>query len=644
MSTPRLAFPANPRRPQATGRGERETQVTPGLKALQDQQKKNKEKADKAKATRQANRAAAGAPLTPTTAQNRPPLQTPLPHPAQATPPAPSSNFRPRVGPGASPSATQHSSSPFAVHHSSPLGPRLTAPSGLVYTSTPPSSILTQARTPSTSVPQHYEPTYPDYSSGLLRPSVHQNYEPQYHDYRALATPDADGLNLISAAHFRAMMQTLDPEAQAQMQDIVNMKFPASADSGQPGDQSEFEFMGSDGAAPAGEEEDAPAAGARHDDNAGATDGHDNGAGDEELWNTPQDDDDDDLQVHANAQSSLQVEVHDVVVRRKQKRKRNVVQADTDTEDAPPSGKSRKKRSGHRQVSRSVKDLPTDRRRIVEAGFTSVQKAICLTNPWPTASPSGDPAADDDEFEEIIENAWDDGVDDLGLEPESYNAKEMSTKERNLASYPLILLRSRIPQVRGSVMTEADKLVTVCFKFVDVTELSDPTLENIAAAEEKNRQLVADLEGCFMYKVPTDTSDIGTIGRHCVFQRLLNAAFFAEKGTKRRAFYFAGMDELPLETFGLFMDAVVCGIDRWKTGRHKVVDFDAEQYGRIHKDSMTFLQAWVSEYQRDVHPVNLAQQCLRDLLTNARKLVEVPAEKNPSRHAMFPLHVFSAQS
>ncbi|KAJ7767819.1 hypothetical protein B0H16DRAFT_1716729 [Mycena metata] len=190
-------------------------------------------------------------------------------------------------------------------------------------------------------------------------------------------------------------------------------------------------------------------------------------------------------------------------------------------------------------------------------------------------------------------------------------------------------------------MTEVDKLVAICFKFVDVKKLGDPTPENIAEAEGKNRQLVADLEGCFMYKVPTDTSDIGTIGRHCVFQQLLNAAFFAEKGINRRAFYFAGMDELPLETFGLFMDAVVCGIDRYKTGRYKMVDFDAEHYAHIHKESMTFLRAWVSEYQKDVHPVNLAQECLRDLLTAARKLVEAPAEKNPSRRAMFPLHVFS---
>ncbi|KAJ7767818.1 hypothetical protein B0H16DRAFT_1716728 [Mycena metata] len=421
MSTPRLAFPANPRRPAATGRGERESQVTPGLKALQDQQKKNKEKADKAKATRQANKAGAGAPLTPTTAQNRSPLQTPLPRPAQATPPAPFGHFRPRVGPGASPSAT---------HHSSPLAPRRTAPSGLSYTSTPASSVPTQARPPPTPLPQNYEPRYPDYSSRHSRPSYPQNNEPEYPDYRPLSASDADGLNLITPAHFRTIMQTLGPEAQAQMQDIVNMKFPTSVEYGEPdSEQFEYGFMEPEGA-PAGAQ-DADAG----DSTAPA--GEDDDAGDERPWNAAQTtdnaDDDDDLQVHANAQSSLQA-IHDVVVRRKQKRKRTVVQADTDTEDAPPSGKSRKKRSGNTQASRSIKDLPGDRRRIVEAGYILVQKAVCLTTPWPTASPSGDPAADDDEFEEIIENAWDDSVDDLGLDPEEYNAKEISAKERHLAS------------------------------------------------------------------------------------------------------------------------------------------------------------------------------------------------------------------
>ncbi|KAJ7155094.1 hypothetical protein C8R46DRAFT_436457 [Mycena filopes] len=361
--------------------------------------------------------------------------------------------------------------------------------------------------------------------------------------------------------------------------------------------------------------------------------------GNERPWHDPapldSEDEDDNRQTHANAQSSLEVEVHDVVVRRKPKRKRSVAQGEADAEDASEHGKSRKKRSGHRQASRSAKDLVGDRRRIAEASYTPVQKAVCLRIPWPLASPSGDPAAADDQFEQIIEEAWDDGVDHLGLDPDDFNARDMSPKERNL-------LRSRIPQVRSTIMVVADKLVATCFEFVYIDDLEDPTPENIAQAEDANRQLVADLEGTFMFQNPKDTSDIATIARHRIFQKLLNAAFFAEKGSNRRGFYFSGLNELPLETLGLLLDAVVCGIDRWQTGRHKIVNFDAEKYGRIHKDSMEFLEAWVAEYQQDIHPVNLAQECLRDLLTNARKLSVAPLEENPSRRGMFPLHVFSA--
>ncbi|KAJ7129963.1 hypothetical protein C8R46DRAFT_1142795 [Mycena filopes] len=210
----------------------------------------------------------------------------------------------------------------------------------------------------------------------------------------------------------------------------------------------------------------------------------------------------------------------------------------------------------------------------------------------------------------------------------------MTPQERNL-------LRSRIPQVRSTIVAVADKLVPICFKFLSIDDLEDPSAENIAEAEDANRQRVADLQGTFMYQDPKNTSDIATIGRHRIFQKLLNAAFFAEKGINRRGFYFAGLNELPLETLGMFMDAVVCGIDRWKTGRHKTVAFDAEVYGRIHKDTMEFLEAWVAEYQNTLHPVNLAQECLRDLLTNARKLLTAPVEETPSRRGMFPIHVFS---
>jgi hypothetical protein len=50
-------------------------------------------------------------------------------------------------------------------------------------------------------------------------------------------------------------------------------------------------------------------------------------------------------------------------------------------------------------------------------------------------------------------------------------------------------------------MGEADKLVRTGYGFIDIQSLDDPTPENIAEAQETNRQLVADLEGKFMFLV-----------------------------------------------------------------------------------------------------------------------------------------------
>ncbi|KAJ7113754.1 hypothetical protein C8R46DRAFT_1271165 [Mycena filopes] len=531
-----------------------------------NQQEKNRQKRGRAKDTREANKAraeaaAGSAPLTPANAHNPS-------HTSQSL--------------STSPSAPRLPIRPVCASELSPLAPRQTAPSGLMYTSIPLGAA--QTRTPLSSVPQNYEPAYPDYSSGpSLTPqsSVPPNYRPAY------SHPS----------------DSLSPAAQAQMQEVLN-------------------FQSSDPGVDRGQIQ-----GGEYEGSSGVSDGF---VAPRKKRMTQA------MNVHGTIPRLCQiartrmvivkltlthrVEVHDVLARRKPKRKRAATQGDADAEDTSERGRSRKKRSGHRQASRSVKNILGERRRIVEGSYTPVQKAVCLRNPWPSASPSGDPAADDDEFEAIIEDAWDDSVDALDLPPDDFPSKNMTPQEPSLSDPPSPFHDCGV----------ADKLVPVCFKFLSIDDLEDPSAENIAEAEDANRQLVADLQGTFMYQDPKNTSDIATIGRHRIFQKLLNAAFFAEKGINRHTWHVNGPPT-----------AVVCGIDRWKTGRHKTVAFDAEVYGRIHKDTMEFLEAWVAEYQNTLHPVNLAQECLRDLLTNARKLLTAPVEETPSRRGMFPIHVFS---
>ncbi|KAF7339033.1 hypothetical protein MVEN_01979500 [Mycena venus] len=330
--------------------------------------------------------------------------------------------------------------------------------------------------------------------------------------------------------------------------------------------------------------------------------------------------------------------MHDVDVQRRKRKRRVQADSDSDAEGSrsAPAAKPCKKRPNHNRTSRSINEISDPERRcIVKAGYRPIEKAVCLENPWPIVSPSGDPAANDDEFENLIDDAWDGGVDALGLDPDLFDAKDTTAVERKL-------LRGRIPHVRSGIMKEADRLVRESYGFIDIMSLKDCTAENIQKIEEANRQRVADLHGKFMYTDPEDTSDIATMCRHPIFQKLLIACFFAPKGINRRGFFFDGKDMLPLETLGLFMDAIICGIDRWKTARHTPIDFDAETYGGSgHEASMAFLKAWMAEYKAAVYPVNLAEACLREMLSNARKLCEIPSEEAPPRPSMFPMHVFS---
>ncbi|KAJ6573254.1 hypothetical protein B0H10DRAFT_2348949 [Mycena sp. CBHHK59/15] len=246
--------------------------------------------------------------------------------------------------------------------------------------------------------------------------------------------------------------------------------------------------------------------------------------------------------------------MHDVNVQRKRKRTRSVPQANGGS-DSDESPTVRSQKRPRKKRANADKNL---------------EKRIAINNPFPAASETGDPSAADDEFQAVTEDSWDDAV-------------------------------------RGYIMAVANELVR-----------TESTPEKIAEVREKNRDLVQSLEGTFMFLNPKDTGDLATVGHHSIFQKLLNAAFFAKKGKNCRAHYFNGLESLPEQTFGLLMDATVCGIDRWKTGEHQMVAFEAEEYRPIHRESMQFIKDWMAEFSRDVYPVNLARERLREMLTNAR--------------------------
>ncbi|KAF8178297.1 hypothetical protein K438DRAFT_2179456 [Mycena galopus ATCC 62051] len=588
MSSSRIQFPANPNRPQTLGRSQREHQATAGLLNHQQQNKNNREKAAKAKATRAKNAttSASGpgamcrppsAPLTPTTAQNRPP-----PTLQNRPPPTPST-----TAPG------------LHITNNTPNIRTVTPPTYPNFPSLPRQNTNDLNNPNSSPSPNPHLQRMGGMNPGVL---------PQINTYTSPNPGASPQLSYFANPHTEWAGGNIDYGSSGGL----------GAHSGGDGLGNGVSGGGGSGESPsAGDDERAP----------------------EERWDNPQGaegEEDDHQNDHENAQSSLEasfhVSMHDVDVRRRgHKRSAQETGLTSDAEDCAPhssSAKSRRKRRNRRQKSRSVRELSGDSRRAVEAAYPFIQKAVCLEVPWPLASPSGDPLADDDDFEILIDNAYDAAVSFLGLDPEDFNSTSLTTDERNL-------IRARITQVRGSIMTEATKLVQSCYGFVDVGSLEDPTPENIEATLEANRQLVADLEGTFMYEDPKATSDIATIYKHKIFQQLLNAAFFASKGINRRSHYFRDVELLPYETLALLCDAIVCGIDRWKTGRYAVKgdSFNAETYGRLHEDSVTFLKAWVAEYTKDVHPVNLAEARLRELLTNARKLIDEPAAQVVTRLA-----------
>ncbi|KAJ7874876.1 hypothetical protein B0H13DRAFT_2551366 [Mycena leptocephala] len=300
---------------------------------------------------------------------------------------------------------------------------------------------------------------------------------------------------------------------------------------------------------------------------------------------------------HSPTDDDPPVEMHDVDVRKKHQKRKRVPQADQDSD---------------------VDDSPSRSLEAFESSLGIVVKALAIENPWPVASESGDPSADNDEFQLLIEDAWTEAIYFLELDPEDFD--EISLDESNL-------IRSRISQFRGCVMGEADKLVGAGYGFIDIQSLDDPTPKTlrrckkpIASSSLTRREVYVPGEYYLnlwrqlddLLQDPKDTADIATVGRHPVFQKLLNAAFFAPKGQNHRAFYFTGHDFLPPATLGFLMTAIVCSIDKYKTGRHEIVAFDSETYRPVYQASMQFIGKWIDEYTKDVYPVNLAEERLRE--------------------------------
>ncbi|KAJ6471813.1 hypothetical protein C8R47DRAFT_744080 [Mycena vitilis] len=591
MSASRISFPENPNRPQHVGRGHRKSVATPGLVNHNIQQEKNQLMARRAADTRRLRNEMAhqqeltpSAPLGPTTAQNRPP-QTPA-----AT-----------VHPDLRSFPSQNTSSPFQTMSSSP-------PFNFDQTLFPPAQAPTRASPPFNFDQTLFPPAQAPTRAPSLRP---QNYQPAYPDFTQLTPfpssdsmpaeqPSSSGPRLES---FSRMMETLTPEQRAQVNEMFGMTLPpvAHAPHGLRSDS------GADGNGNDGDDDAENEAMAR---GGNAWDTHPNNQDDE---------DEDEDRLHENAQTSLEVTMHDV----QQKRKRSHLvprwaAQESDGEESPstaPAKKRRRKKRAHRrQKSRSIKELTPERRRLVETTYKFIGKRVVIEKPFPDDGESGDPGAEDDEFQTLIVESWYDALEYLDVDPN--DVEELSMEE-------MLLIRSRIPQVRGHVMVEADKLVRSEYNFVDILSLDDPTPEKIAEVRESNRELVDKLDQVFMFK---DIRDLATVGHHKIFQKLVNAAFFSKERKKRRSHYFDGLEALPRETFGLLMDAIVCGIDRWKTGEWEMVAFEAEVYRPIHRQSMIFIGKWIAEFDKDVYPENLAKARLREMLIKARYVDSIPLE------------------
>ncbi|KAJ7040176.1 hypothetical protein C8F04DRAFT_1314134 [Mycena alexandri] len=590
-----LQFPQNAGR-QAVGRGERKSTMTEGLQNHKAQIEKGRAQAKRAKETRERNAAAAqrniaAASTSTLTSQYLAVSSAAGPPRPQHQPPP--NNSSPLARPPLAPVALQPQQAPPAPTHIPSFSPF--PPPTQIYAPIPstPGHISSSSPTPAhhgcqelTRMPQNYQPTYPTFSSL-------NNY----------TTPSAN-LGLPPPPVF-------SPEQLDRV--LKNFEVNPSGPNSSQFTASEDDITNSWNA------------GISSNDNTnGLTIDGVNG------------DHDEDDNYQEKSWNDTAVTEYDVDIQ-KRKRKRAAVASsgsEPEVDRSPKDNKKRRKKRAHRkQGSRSIKDLDVERQGIVKAAFDPIQKYVTTRLPWPVASPSGDPGADDDEIEMLIDDAWEAGCEYQDVNPDDIPPR--TPQESNL-------IHSRISQVRGVVVTVADAFVPASYNFVDINSLTDPTDQNLEQVREDNRQQVEALTGKFMYADPTKTDDLSTMCHHSIFQKVLNGAFFAKKGHNRRAHYFEGLEELPLETLALIMDAVVCSIDRWKTGEHEVVAFSAENYASFHVSTMKFLEAWYSEYERNIYPENLARKLLRDMLTKARRISGQPVEKVAAQRAMFPMHVFAS--
>ncbi|KAJ7646427.1 hypothetical protein DFH06DRAFT_1136014 [Mycena polygramma] len=633
-----IQFPPNPNRPERTGRGEREARPTAGLQNHMEQQEKNRKKAFRAHDTRQQNgtvpgRRSAAGPLTSTTIQNSP-------LPAAATTATPHSSFAQQTPFAAPPPPhlQSHAPRPTPANRSQPSLPP----------STPHSfSLPSPATTRLSLVPQNYTPAYPSYPP---------QPQPQRSQPFSSTPPSSDAYSVpADAMDIQRMLERMTPEQRTMMMNealAMPAPPPFSSPAGQPDTYVDdpanpatmFTSLQSfDGTV---RSFDVTGGGAR----LGANDDDEDLDSDapERPWISPPDDGPGEDEPHGaashqNAQSSLHVEMHDVEVRRKKLKRKRVARTDSssdadDPEPSRPSQKqSRKKRKNRKRESRSIHQVDKNRRCVIEVMYSYTKEAICLETPFPIASESGDPAAEDDESQDIIEAALCDALEHLGIDPDDFD---------DLTPDEIKLVRSRFSQVRGNIVTQADTLVHTCFGFKRIDSLEDPTPEKIAEVREANRNRVAELtgiDGKWMYKNPDDISDLATICFHSIFQKLLNAAFFAEDGINNRRHYFAKLRSLPKPTFALMTAAIVCSFNRWKTGDHKTKgnSFDADVYRPVYQVSLVFIDKWIAEFEKDVYSGNIAKERLRELLTNARKLTDTSEEPEQPAQSMFPMHVFS---
>ncbi|KAJ7018409.1 hypothetical protein C8F04DRAFT_1328178 [Mycena alexandri] len=639
-----LHFPQNAG-PQPVGRGGRKPNPTMGLQNHNAQVKKGQLQGKRAKETRERNAAAQQTTTIPPQASTSTPSSQQSSASSMAVPsrpqhPHPLANSPALARPPLAPVALQQQHAPSALRHIpafSPIAPQeagrlpqnyapIPSTPGHMSSSSPIPSH--HRRQESTRMPQNYQPTYPSFSS--------LNNSALYTTPRAnLGLPPPPPLS-PEQPPFSPEQPPFSSEQLAQMDQILkNFEVDPSGPN-----SSQLAFDDSANSWSTGNSNnnmDAPALGDADGD-------HDNdGEYEEKPWNNAavaNDGEYDDI--HKNAQSSLEesplfVTEYDVDVQKRKRKRAAVASSGSESEmdqslKKNKNKKRRKKKANRKQGSRSIKDLDVERQGIVKASFDPIQRDVTTKLAWPVASPSGDPGADDDEIEMLIDDAWEAGCERQDVNPDDIPAR--TPQESNL-------IHARISQVRGVVVTVADALVPASYDFIDINNLTDPTDENIAQAREDNRQQVEALTGTFMYSDPTKTDDLSTICHHSVFQKVLNGAFFAKKGLNRRGHYFEGMEELPLETLALIMDAVVCSIDRWKTGEHQIVAFSAEVYAPFHISTMKFLEAWYVEYERDVYPENLARKLLRDMLTKARRISGQPAEKVAAQREMFPMHVFT---